>query len=257
LIHPSASVDSDAEFGANVSVGAWSLIEAGVQIGEGTTIGPHVVIRSGTRIGRDNRIYQFCSIGDAPQDKKYDGTGPSRLEIGDRNTIREYCSINRGTPSGGGLTRVGNDNWIMAYCHVAHDCTLGNQTVLANNATLAGHVALQDCVTLGGFSGVHQFCRIGAYSFTGIAAVVVKDVPPFLIASGNTARAYGLNREGLKRNGFTREAIDSLRQAYRILYRQQLTLTDALARLEELAPQCRYTRQLVDFIKESKRGIIR
>ncbi len=257
MIDPTAVVDADARLGEGVEVGAWSLIGPGVQIGAGTRIGAHAIVRGPTVIGCDNRIYPFCSIGDDPQDKKFDGGRPSRLEIGDRNTIREYCSINRGTPGGGGVTRVGDDNWIMAYCHIAHDCQVGDHTVFANNATLAGHVTIENHVILGGFTGVHQFCRIGAYSFTAIAAIVVKDVPPYLLVSGNTARAFGLNRVGLQRHGFDGDTLRLLKRAYRTLFRDGLMLAEALAALEPLARDSEHVRRLLEFVRASQRGIVR
>jgi UDP-N-acetylglucosamine acyltransferase len=210
LIHPSAQVDRAARLAADVTVGPWSVIGPEVEIEAGTRIGAHVVIHGPTRIGPDNRIHPFCSIGDDPQDKKYVSGGSSRLEIGSRNTIREYCSINRGTPGGGGLTRLGDDNWIMAYCHIAHDCRVGNHTVFANNSTLAGHVEIEDYVILGGFTGVHQFCRLGESSFTAIASIVVRDVPPFVMVNGNTARPRTINREGMKRRGMDALALGAL-----------------------------------------------
>lgn len=257
MIDPRAVVDAGAVLAADVEVGPWSFIGAGVEIGAGCVIGAHTVIRGPTRIGRDNRIFPFCTIGEDPQDKKYAGGQPSRLEIGDRNTIREYCSINRGTPGGGGVTRLGDDNWIMAYCHIAHDCRVGNHTVFANNATLAGHVTVEDHAVLGGFTGVHQFCRIGAYSFTAIAAIVVKDVPPFLLVAGNTARACGLNRVGLKRNGFDLQSLQLLRRAYRIVFREGRARSAAIEALAPLAAENPWVAQFAEFIRTSTRGIVR
>jgi UDP-N-acetylglucosamine acyltransferase len=257
-IDPHAIIHPSAVLGAGVSVGPWSVIGADVEIGAGTWVGPHVVIGGPTRIGRDNKLFQFSSIGGDPQDKKYQGDREhSRLEIGDRNTIREYCTINRGTVQGGGVTRIGDDNWIMAYVHVAHDCVVGNHTVFANNASLAGHVVVEDYAILGGFSLVHQFCRIGAHSFAAIASVIVKDVPPYMMVSEETARAHGLNREGLKRSGFSTETINLLRRAYRILFRQNLTVGESLERLEELAPESPEVARLVEFVRTCKRGLIR
>ena len=213
--------------------------------------------RAPTRIGANNRIYPFCSIGEDPQHKKYDPNVPVRLEIGDRNFFREYVSIHRGTQAGGGVTQVGSDNWIMAYCHIAHDCLVGNHTVFANNATLAGHVEIQDYVMLGGFVGVHQFCRVGESSFLAISAVVVKDVPPYFMAEGNTARARAVNREGLKRRGFSPAAIDAIKRAFKTLYRMNLTLERALEELAPVALEFPEVACLVDFIRKSKRGIVR
>ncbi len=257
MIDPQAIIHPDAVLGSNVSVGPWSIIDAGVVIGNDTNIGPHVVVRGPTRIGANNRIFPFCSIGDDPQDKKYQGEAGSQLEIGNGNVIREYCSINRGTVASGGVTRVGDDNWLMGYCHIAHDCQVGSHTVFANNATLAGHVFIEDHVTLGGFTGVHQFCRVGAYSFTGIASIIVKDVPPFIIVTGNTASAHGLNREGLRRHGFDPETISMLRRAYKILYRRNLNLAAALTQISEMTAECSEVGRLIDFIQDSHRGIVR
>jgi UDP-N-acetylglucosamine acyltransferase len=212
-----------------------------------------------TRIGRDNRIFQFSSIGDDPQDKKYGGErAETLLEIGDRNTIREYCTLNRGTVQGGGVTRIGNDNWIMAYVHIAHDCIVGDCTIFANNASLAGHVVVEDYAILGGFTLVHQFCRIGVNSFAAIATVITKDVPPFVMVSENPAKAHGLNREGLRRRGFSQETINLLRQAYRILYRQGLTVAEAVEQLKEMVPESQEVARLIDFVtNKSTRGIVR
>lgn len=257
MIASSAIVHPDAIIGKGVEVGPYSVIGANVTINENSWIGPHVVINGPTRIGKNNKIFQFCSIGDDPQDKKYAGEEDSVLEIGDGNTIREYCSINRGTTLGGGITRIGNDNWIMAYVHIAHDCLVGDNTIFANNATLAGHVMIEDFVILGGFTGVHQFCRIGCYSLTAISSVVVQDVPPYLIASGNTAKPAGLNREGLKRQGFSQEVINDLRKAYKTIYRDGLLLKDALNKLEPMTVESFEVSEFVKFIQASTRGIVR
>lgn len=257
MIDPSAVIHPDARLDEGVEVEAYSIVGAGVEIGKGTRIGPHAVIKGPTRIGRDNHIFQFCSIGDDPQDKKFHGEKESVLEIGDGNTIREYCTINRGTGDGGGITRVGDDNWIMAYVHIAHDCIVGSHTIFANNSTLAGHVTIDDYVILGGFTGVHQFCRIGKHSLTAIASVVVKDVPPYLIVSGNVAKPSGLNKEGLKRHNFPADVVSQLRKAYRIIYRKGLILSEALQKLEPTANETEEVAAFVDFIKDSKRGIVR
>jgi UDP-N-acetylglucosamine acyltransferase len=257
LIHSTVLIDPDARIGENVSIGPYSVIGPDVAIGNGTWIGPNVVINGPTSIGEANRIFQFSSIGDDPQDKKYNNDKNSVLEIGNRNVIREFCTINRGTDHGGGKTIVGDNNWIMAYVHIAHDCIVGNHTTFANNTTLAGHVIVDDYTIFGGFTGVHQFCRIGKHCFTAISTVVVKDVPPFLIISGNTAKPNGLNREGLKRHGFSTETINLLRKAYRIIYRQGLTIQLALAELENLCPESEEVRCLYDFISKSTRGIVR
>ncbi len=256
MIHPQAIIDPSAHLGENVHVGPFSVIGAGVEIGDGSWIGPHVVINGPTCIGKQNRIFQFASLGEAPQDLKYAGE-PTRLEVGDRNIVREYCSFSRGTVAGGGLTRIGNDNLFMAYVHVAHDCRVGDKTVFANCASLAGHVDVGDYAILGGFTGIHQFCRVGAHCMTGIATITFKDVPPFILASGNTAKPYGLNLRGLKRRDFSDAAIDSLRRAYKIIYRSGLKLDQALERLDSIAREHEEVRYLVDFIRQSERGIIR
>ncbi|MBT7953355.1 MAG: acyl-ACP--UDP-N-acetylglucosamine O-acyltransferase [Gammaproteobacteria bacterium] len=257
MIAPGAIVDPDARISETATISAYSVIGAGVEIGEGSWIGPHVVIKGPTRIGRNNKIFQFCSIGDDPQDKKYEGESESVLEIGDNNVIREYCSINRGTAHGGGVTRLGDDNWVMAYVHIAHDCLIGNQCTFANNTTLAGHVLIEDHVILGGFTGVHQFCRMGKHSFSAISSVIVKDVPPYVMMSGNTAKPSGLNREGLKRHGFSTESIDALRKAYKTVYRDGLLLKDALEEIRALENGNPHLTDFVEFIQASERGIAR
>jgi UDP-N-acetylglucosamine acyltransferase len=251
IIHP------EARLAEGVKIGAYSIIGAGVEIGKGTEIGPHTVITGPTRIGADNRIFQFCSIGADPQDKKYHGESESSLEIGSGNTIREFCTINRGTRDGGGVTRIADDNWIMAYVHIAHDCLVGSHCIFANHATLAGHVLIEDFVILGGFTGVHQFCRVGRHSFTAIASVVVKDIPPYLIVSGNVAQPSGLNREGLKRHQFPADTVKALRQAYKTVYREGLVLREALERLQPLAADCAEVAIFAEFISASGRGIAR
>ncbi len=256
MIHQTAIVHPGAKLGANVSVGAYSIIGEHVQIGDNTEIGPHVVIEGHTTIGRDNRIFQFCSIGAEPQDKKYAGE-PTRLEIGERNVIREFCTFNLGTIQDGGVTRLGNDNWIMAYVHLAHDCQVGNHTIFANNAQLAGHCHVDDHAILGGFTVVHQFVRIGAHSMTGMGTILFQDLPPYVTAAGNTASPYGINSEGLKRRGFSSEAVMALKRAYRAIYKSGLTLEEAKAKLEaDLAKHPEY-QLLLDFLAVSKRGIVR
>jgi UDP-N-acetylglucosamine acyltransferase len=256
LIDQRAVVDRAAELAMDVSVGAFSVIGPGVVIGHGTWIGPHVVINGPTQIGRENRVHQFASIGDAPQDKKYSGE-PTRLEIGDRNVIREYVTINRGTVQHGGVTRLGDGNWIMAYAHIAHDCQVGNQTVFANGASLAGHVSVGDFAILGGFTLVHQFCAIGAHAFCAFGSVINKDVPPFVTVTGNPARSSGLNAEGLRRHGFPDTTRKALRQAYRTLYRSGLSLQEALERLQEQSRQDEAVAVLAAFVERAKRGIVR
>ena len=256
MIHPAAIVDSAARIGANVDVGPYSIIGPDVEIGDDTEVGPHVVIKGHTRIGRENRIFQFCSLGEMPQDKKYAGE-QTRLEIGDRNTIREFCTFNLGTVQGGGVTSVGDDNWIMAYVHIAHDCHVANKTIFANGASLAGHVTVGDLVIFGGFTGVHQFCRIGAHVITAASSLVLQDVPPYLMVAGNTAQPYGIHVEGLKRRGFTSEAISELKRAYRTLYKSGLLLEEAKGKLAEQAKAQPDVQLMVDFLEASKRGIIR
>jgi len=255
-IHPTAIVDPKAELDASVTVGPYTLVGPDVKVGAGTTIAGHVVIEGHTTIGRDNRIFQFASIGAANQDKKYQGE-PTRLVIGDRNTIREFGTFNRGTVQDAGVTRLGNNNWIMAYVHLAHDCDVGNGTIFANNAQLAGHVRVDDYAILGGYTGVHQFCKIGAHSFAGVSSVVLKDVPPYMTVSGNPARPYGINAEGLKRRGFDAAALAGLKRAYKTLYRSGLTLEEAKRDLEQQVGECPPVRLLLDFLGGSSRGIVR
>mgnify|MGYP001292921370 FL=1 len=256
LIHPAAIVDSNARLGKNVSVGAYSIIGEHVEIGDDSWIGPHVVINGHTRIGQGNRIFQFSSIGEMPQDKKYAGE-PTRLEIGDRNTIREFCTFNCGTAQDAGATRVGSDNWIMAYVHIAHDCQVGDNTIFANNAQLAGHVHVGDFAILGGFTVVHQFVRIGAHSITAMGSILLQDLPPYITAAGNTAKPYGINSEGLKRRGFSAEAIAALKRAYKQVYRAGATLDEARARIAEEAADQPAVALLADFLAEPGRGIVR
>jgi UDP-N-acetylglucosamine acyltransferase len=255
-IHPTAIVDSKARIADGVEIGAYSLVGPNVEIGLNTVIGPHVVIDGHTRIGADNKIFPFCSIGAAPQDKKYAGE-ETRLEIGDRNTIRESCTLNLGTVQDGGVTRVGNDNWIMAYVHIAHDCQVGSNVIFANSVQLAGHVHVGDFVILGGLSGVHQFVRIGAHAMAGMTTSLSQDLPPYVMASGNPATARGMNYEGLKRRGFSSEGIAALRRAYKTLYSSGLRLEEArdvLAAEQQTHPEL---RPLVEFISVSGRGIVR
>ncbi|HJV27774.1 MAG TPA: acyl-ACP--UDP-N-acetylglucosamine O-acyltransferase [Aromatoleum sp.] len=256
MIHPTAIVHPGAKLGANVNVGPYSVIGEHVEIGDNTRVGPHVVIEGRTQIGRDNEIFQFCSIGAAPQDKKYDDE-PTRLEIGDRNTIREFCSFNVGTSQDAGVTRVGNDNWVMAYVHFAHDCHVGNNTIFANNATLAGHVHVGDWAILGGFTGVHQFVRVGAHSFCGVGTVLLQDLPPFVTVAGNPAKPHGINSEGLRRRGFSVEAIAAVKRAYRALYRSGLSLDEARGRVAEIAAEQSEVAPFHEFISASARGIVR
>ncbi|HKE47297.1 MAG TPA: acyl-ACP--UDP-N-acetylglucosamine O-acyltransferase [Rhodanobacteraceae bacterium] len=256
MIHATAIVDPAARIGANVTIGAYSVIGPGVEIGAGTTIGPHVVIEGLTRIGRDNRIFQFASIGAIPQDKKFGGED-SALVIGDRNLIREFVTLNRGTGEGGGVTRIGHDNWIMAYVHVAHDCVVGNHTVFSNNATLAGHVAIGDHVILSGFSGVHQFCRIGAHAFVGMGCLINGDVPPFVMVAADYGRPRGINAEGLKRRGFDADRIAAIKRAYRTLYMGGRSLDDARRELAEQAADSTDVATMLEFIASSERALMR
>mgnify|MGYP003481608413 FL=1 len=256
LIHPTAIIHSNARLGKNVSVGAYSIIGEHVEIGDDSWIGPHAVINGHTRIGQGNRIFQFSSIGEMPQDKKYAGE-PTRLEIGDRNTIREFCTFNCGTAQDAGVTRVGSDNWIMAYVHIAHDCHVGDNTIFANNAQLAGHVHVGDFAILGGFTVVHQFVRIGAHSITAMGSILLQDLPPYITAAGNTAKPYGINSEGLKRRGFSAEAIAALKRAYKQVYRTGATLDEARVRIAEEAADQPAVALLADFLAEPGRGIVR
>lgn len=256
MIHPSAQIDASAKIHPSVSVGAFSIIGPNVEIGEDTIIGPHVVIDGPTRIGRNNRVWQFCSLGADPQDKKFHGES-SLLEIGDRNTIREFCTFNRGTSDGGGITRIGNDNWIMAYVHIAHDCIVGNNTIFANAASLAGHVSIDDFVILGGFTLVHQFCQIGAHAFTSMGSVVNRDVPPFVTVAGGFAQPKGINSEGLRRRGYSTERILSIRRAYKTLYKSGLSLNEARTVLASAATSAPDVSVMLDFIERSQRSLVR
>ncbi|QDX80501.1 acyl-[acyl-carrier-protein]--UDP-N-acetylglucosamine O-acyltransferase [Denitratisoma sp. DHT3] len=255
-IHPTAIVHPHARLGADVVIGAYTMVGEHVEIGDRTEVGPHVVVEGHTRIGCENRIFQFASIGAAPQDKKYAGE-PTRLEIGDRNVIREFCTFNRGTTQDAGVTRLGDDNWIMAYVHLAHDCQVGNRAIFANNAQLAGHTHVGDWVILGGFTAVHQFVRIGAHSMTALGTILLQDLPPYVMASGNTAEPHGINSEGLKRRGFAPEAVAAIRRAYKTLYKSGLKLDEARAAIAESAQTQPELRILADFLAEPGRGIVR
>lgn len=256
MIHSHAIIDPRARFGKNVHVGAFSVIGPEVEVGDGTWIGPHVVINGPTRIGQDNKIFQFSSIGEAPQDLKYAGE-PTRLEIGDRNVIRECSTLSRGTVGGGGVTRIGHDNLFMAYVHIAHDCQVGDRTIFANNASLAGHVEVGDYAILGGFAGIHQFCKIGAHVMIGAATIALKDVPPYLMAYGNPVKPYGLNLRGLKRRGFSPDAIEALKETYRIVFRSGLTVEAAIEQLQSRAVAHPEVANFVDFLRKAERGISR
>lgn len=254
MIDKTAVIDSSAKIANNVHIGAYSVIGPDVEIGEGTWIGPHVVIQGPTKIGKENKIFQFSSIGEIPQDLKFRGER-TYLEIGDRNIIREFCTLNRGTVQDKSLTKIGNDNLLMAYVHIAHDCVVGNHTIFANNASLAGHVVIGDYVNLGGFSGIFQFCRVGAYSFVTTNSVVIKDVPPYVKVAGHYAKPYGLNTVGLQRRGFTDTVLTELRRAYKVIYRNGLTVAKAVEELQAMAtPE---VQELRLFIEASQSGIVR
>jgi len=255
-IHSTAIVDPKATLADDVTVGAYSIIGAGVEIGAGTVIGPHAVVLGPTRIGRGNHIFQFASIGDVPQDKKYDGED-SRLEIGDHNVFRECCTVNRGTVTGALVTRIGSDNLFMAYTHVAHDCIVGSHCIMANYATLAGHVELDDWAILGGYAGVHQFCKIGAHAFLANNSAATRDVPPYVMAAGAPAEPKGINAEGLKRRGFDAQAITRIKNAYRVLYRTGLKLAEATEQLHLLATTQPEVQLLVEFLPRVTRSLIR
>jgi UDP-N-acetylglucosamine acyltransferase len=256
MIHPTAIVHPGARLGSDVEIGAYSLIGEHVEIGDGSRIGPHVVVTGHTRIGQGNRVFQFCSLGEEPQDKKYAGE-PTRLEIGDHNVIREFCTFNAGTAQDVGVTRLGDHNWIMAYVHIAHDCQVGNHTIFANNATLAGHVHVGDYAILGGFTGVHQFCRVGAHVITGIASVVRQDIPPFITVAGNPLAPFGINSEGLKRRGYSATALAALKRAYKTLYKSGLSLADAQAAIAAEAQTQPELAPLAEFLATAGRGIVR
>lgn len=256
MIDSRAHIDSSAKIGDDVEIGPWTLIGPHVEIGSGTQIGSHVVIKGPTKIGKNNKIFQFSSIGEDPQDKKYNGE-PTILEVGDNNVFRECCTINRGTVQGGSVTRIGNYNLIMAYVHVAHDCIIGNDIILANNAALSGHVVVHDYAILSGFSAVHQFCHIGSYSFLAGYTPVGKDVLPYVLVSGHEATVCGLNTEGLKRRGFSPETINHLKRAYKIIFRSGLTVLQAQEQLQEMVPECAEVQLFIDALKQSARGIAR
>lgn len=256
MIHELAIIDPSAKIAEGVEVGPWSVIGPNVEIGAGTWIGSHVVIKCNTRIGINNRIYSFASVGDDPQDLKYSGED-AYLEIGDHNIIREYCTLNRGTADGGGLTKIGDHNALMAYTHVAHDCIIENHTVLANNATLSGHVTVGDYARISGFAGIHQFVQIGAHSFIAKASMISKDVLPFILVDGNPPKSYGLNRVGLQRRNFSEEAMRALKQAYRIVFRSKLTVAEALENMKDLVAAFPEVAHFAKALEASNRGIIR
>lgn len=255
-IHPTAIVDSKAQLASDVEIGPYSIIGPNVQIDSGTKVGPHVVVSGHTSIGKNNQIFQFSSLGAAPQDKKYNNE-PTKLEIGDNNTIREFCTFNLGTVQDKGTTVIGSNNWIMAYVHVAHDCHIANNTILANNSSLAGHVDIHDYAILGGFTLIHQFCKVGSHVITAVGSVVFKDIPPYVTAAGYDAKPHGINSEGLKRRGFTPENITAIKRAYKTLYRQSLTLEEAKTVLSSQALDHQELKVMLDFLSLSTRGIVR
>jgi UDP-N-acetylglucosamine acyltransferase len=256
VIDAHAIVSPQAQLAPDVTVGPFSIIGPQVQVGARTVIGPHVVVNGPTTLGEDNHIFQFASIGDAPQDKKYRGE-PTRLVIGDRNVFRESCTINRGTTHDRGVTTIGSDNLFMAFSHVAHDCVIGNNTVFANSVAMGGHVEVGDWAILGGLVAVHQFTKIGAHAFLGGGAILSRDVPPYVMVAGNPAVPHGVNAEGLKRRGFSEEQIRHIREAYRIIYRSDLKLSEALERLSTLAAERPEIRALIEFIRGSTRSLVR
>ncbi|WP_035055363.1 acyl-ACP--UDP-N-acetylglucosamine O-acyltransferase [Andreprevotia chitinilytica] len=256
LIHPSAVIDPKAELAADVQVGPFSVIGPGVKIGAGTVVGPHVVIDGATTIGSNNRFHPFGHIGCQPQDKKYAGED-TRLEIGNGNTFFQSVTVSTGTTQDQGVTRIGDDNWVMAYVHIAHDCQIGSHCIFANNATLAGHVAIGDWVILGGFTTIHQFCKVGPHAMSAFTAAISQDVPPYVLAAGNRATPNGINSEGLKRRGFTSEQITTIKRAYKTLYRQNLPLDEAKGQIEAAAVGAPELQAFVDFFAASTRGLIR
>jgi UDP-N-acetylglucosamine acyltransferase len=256
LIDSKAVVDINAEIADDVRIGAFSIIGADVQIDSGTVIGPHVVVKGPVSIGKDNRIYQFSSIGEDPQDRKY-ANEVTRLEIGDRNTIREFVTLHRGTQQDHSLTKIGNDNLFMAYTHVAHDCIVGNKVIMANGASLAGHVHLGNNAILGGFTLVHQFTQIGEYSFSAMGSAVTQDIPPFVMVGGRPTRPHGINSVGMERNGVPPEVVRKIRKAYKILYKSNLRLEDAIEEIEDLAGESDEVSTMVSFLRNVTRGILR
>jgi len=257
MIHPTAIIDPKADISEGVEIGPFSIVEKGVFLGEGTKIGPHVIVREGTRIGKGCRIFQFASIGEAPQFSGYKGE-KTFLQIGDQNIIREFVTLHRGTIKGGGRTVIGNENFLMAYSHVAHDCQIGNGVVMANGATLAGHIVIEDLAVIGGIVAIHQFCRIGTHAFIGGVSGVTLDIPPYMLASGSHVKLFGLNTVGLKRANFSEETLKALKKAYRIIFRSSLTLEKAIKRVgEDEISKTPEVQHLLHFIQHSKRGIAR
>jgi UDP-N-acetylglucosamine acyltransferase len=256
VIHPQAEIHPSAKIGENVSIGPWTVIGADAQIGDGTHIASHVVIAERTIIGRDNEIHSFASLGNAPQDLTYKGEGTS-LEVGDNNVFREYCTVNRGTAKGGGVTRIGNHNYFMAYTHVGHDGIIGDHNTLVNCSALSGHVTIQDHVIIGAYSAIHQFCRVGSYCFIARATYVSKDILPFTMATGYVAEVCGVNTVGLKRSGYTSDQVENIRRAYKIIFRRGLTVQQALVELYEIVANCPEIKPLIEALETTKRGIVR
>ena len=257
-IHPTAIINPNAKIGEDVIIGPFSIIDSDVTIGSGSYVGNNVTITGRTIIGINNKIFHYCSIGEAPQDKKYKGED-TKLIIGDNNTIREFCTINRGTSQDKGETKIGNNNWIMAYVHIAHDCSIKNDCIFANATNIAGHVEIDDFAILGGYTGVHQFCKIGAHIITSVGTIIYKDIPPFIITAGtdNNSKPNGINIEGLKRRGFSKESISNIKKGYKIIYREGNSIQEALKKLEILSSEASDIKLFIDFIKKSKRGLIR
>jgi UDP-N-acetylglucosamine acyltransferase len=256
-IHSTAIVDSDAELHESVEVGPYSVIGPKVQVGEGSWIGPHVVLRGPMSIGKRNRIYQFASLGEISQDITAKPDEPTRVEIGDDNTIREYVTIQRGTLKEKGLTRVGNSNWIMNYVHIGHDCTVGDHNIFTNNTALAGHITVEDWVGCGGYTLVHQFCRLGSYCFTGGGTVLRRDVPPFVIVQGDPGEPRGVNTEGLRRRGFTAEEIADIKEAYKLIFMSGIVMSEVKVQLAEMGKRSPHCKRMLDFIESSKRALQR
>lgn len=256
MIHSTAIIDPSAELADDVSVGPFSMIGPDVQIDSGTVLASHVVVRGPTRIGRNNRIFQFSSVGEDTQDMKYRGE-PTRLEIGDRNIIREYCTIHRGTVQDKALTQLGSDNLLMAYTHIAHDCVVGSHVIMANAASIAGHVLVEDHAILGGFTLVHQFCKIGQYSFSAMGSIISRDIPPYVLVGGQPTKPHGINAVGLERQGFSQDSIRQIKKAYKIVYKSGLKLEDAIVTLEEMIEETPDVARIVEFLKRTQRSILR
>ena len=256
MIHPTAIIDPTAELAEDVSIGPYSIVGPGVQIDAGTVVGSHVVIKGPTFIGKDNRIFQFSSVGEDTQDMKYRGE-PTRLEVGDRNIIREYCTIHRGTVQDKSITQVGSDNLLMAYTHVAHDCVVGDHVIMANAASIAGHVQVESHAILGGFTLVHQFCKIGQYSFSAMGSILSRDIPPYVLVGGQPTKPHGINAVGLERQGFSQDAIRQIKKAYKIVYKSGLKLEASIEALEEMAEETPEVDCLVTFLKQTQRSILR